>query len=186
MPKLYISQKFSSESDTTYSRYENEKGSWLSRLVEPCRDEAKLGEGFPPSPKQHGARAPAPQSGSVRRCAKPRHLGASSPSGNVRGREVGVGTQPQDLLRYLCTQSIQNVYSSCKEVPRMDPFRSGTKNSRTVEAQYIEIEFVFSARPAKKSENEVRADSSPDPSSARIKCKKQICLGFAKIHIPRK
>jgi len=45
----------------------------------------KLGEGFIPPPKQHGARAPAPQSGSARKCAKPRHLGASSPSGNVRG-----------------------------------------------------------------------------------------------------
>ena len=56
-------QKFSSGSDTTYSRYENEKGGWLSRLVEPCRDEAKLGEGFLPSPKQPPALATAPQSG---------------------------------------------------------------------------------------------------------------------------
>ena len=56
-------QKFSSESDTTERGYENEKGGWLSRLVEPCRDEAKLGEGFLPSPKQHGARATRPQAG---------------------------------------------------------------------------------------------------------------------------
>ncbi|PIR96963.1 MAG: hypothetical protein COT91_03835 [Candidatus Doudnabacteria bacterium CG10_big_fil_rev_8_21_14_0_10_41_10] len=67
------------------SYFENEEGGWLSRLVEPCRDEAKLGEGSLPSPKQHGVRAPASQSGSARKCAKPIHLGASSPSGNVRG-----------------------------------------------------------------------------------------------------
>jgi hypothetical protein len=42
---------------------ENEKGGWLSRLVEPCQDEAKLGEGFLPSPKQPGARATRPQAG---------------------------------------------------------------------------------------------------------------------------
>ena len=36
-------------------------------------------------PKQNGARAPAPQGESARKRAKPRHLGASSPSGNVRG-----------------------------------------------------------------------------------------------------
>ena len=60
---VILQYKLHSESDTTYSRYENEKESWLSRLVEPCRDEAKLGEGFLPSPKQHGARATRPQAG---------------------------------------------------------------------------------------------------------------------------
>ncbi len=57
----------------------------LNTLQTTARRRPKLGEGFLPSLKQHGARAPDPQSGSARRCAKPRHLGASSPSGNVRG-----------------------------------------------------------------------------------------------------
>ena len=49
----------------------------------PRRGEA--GGRIPSFPQTAGARAPAPQCGSVRKRAKPRHLGASSPSGNVRG-----------------------------------------------------------------------------------------------------
>ena len=45
--------------------------------------------------------------------------------------------------------------------------------------------FNFSPMPARqKKSEEARADSSPDPSSARTKCKKQISLGFAKIQSP--
>ena len=45
----------------------------------------KLGEGFLPSPKQCPALAPAPQSGRARKSRTLRQIGASSPSGNVRG-----------------------------------------------------------------------------------------------------
>ena len=67
------------------------------RLAEPCpamlgaprsgrtRRGGPWGEGPVLPPKQTGARAPAPQCGSARKSAKPRHLGPSSPSGNVRG-----------------------------------------------------------------------------------------------------
>src|SRR3989344_5071758 len=50
----------------------------------------------------------------------------------------------------------------------------------------IIIFYHFSALFGNFKNSEARADSSPDPSSARTKCKKQISLGFAKIHIPRK
>jgi hypothetical protein len=39
----------------------------------------------------------------------------------------------------------------------------------------------FQPRPVK---NNVRADSSPDPSSARTKCKNKISFGFAKSFSP--
>ena len=40
--------------------------------------------------------------------------GLTSPAGRVWG-ELGKGTQVQDLLRYLCIQSIQKVYCSRRE-----------------------------------------------------------------------
>src|SRR3989338_2892857 len=67
------------------SYFENEEGGCARADSEGTRRSPKLGGGFLPPPKQAGARAPAPQSGSARRSAKPRHLGASSHSGNVRG-----------------------------------------------------------------------------------------------------
>ncbi len=48
-------------------------------------EEAEAGGRIPSFPQTAGARAPAPQGGSARKRAQPRHLGASSPSGNVRG-----------------------------------------------------------------------------------------------------
>src|SRR3989338_10992497 len=45
----------------------------------------KLGGGFLPPPKQLPARASRPQAALARKRRLPRHLGASSPSGNVRG-----------------------------------------------------------------------------------------------------
>src|SRR3989344_2190175 len=44
-----------------------------------------LGGGFLPPPKQLPARASRPQAALARKRRLPRHLGASSPSGNVRG-----------------------------------------------------------------------------------------------------
>ena len=49
----------------------------------PRRGEA--GGRIPSFPQTAGARAPAPQCRRARERANPRHLGASSPSGNVRG-----------------------------------------------------------------------------------------------------
>src|SRR3989344_9696497 len=67
------------------SYFENEEGGCARADSEGTRRSPKLGGGFLPPPKQAGARAPAPQCGSARKRAKPRHVGASSPSGNVRG-----------------------------------------------------------------------------------------------------
>src|SRR3990167_2660007 len=67
------------------SYFENEEGGCARADSEGTRRSPKLGGGFLPPPKQPPALAPAPQSGRARISRKPRHLGARSPSGNVRG-----------------------------------------------------------------------------------------------------
>ena len=67
------------------SYFENEEGGCARADSEGTRRSPKLGGGFLPPPKQPPALAPAPQSGRARISRNPRHLGASSPSGNVRG-----------------------------------------------------------------------------------------------------
>src|SRR3989344_6001809 len=49
---------------------------------------------------------------------------------------------------------------------------------------FSKFEISFLKAALVKKSNSARADSSPDPSSARTKCKKQISLGFAKIQSP--
>ncbi len=67
--------------------YENEVGGWRRRLGEPCRAEEALGEGCRPSPKKVcRPKTGSPQATLARSSGAPRKLGASSPSGNARGR----------------------------------------------------------------------------------------------------
>ena len=71
-------------------------------------------------------------------------------------------------------------------MPRMDSFRSGTKNSRMVEAQYRICIFCFLSAPnfAKRKRMEQAEDSSPDPSSSACEIRNQ--PRFCGNHIPRK
>ncbi len=57
---------------------------WVRREAD-ARGEEELGGGTLSPPKQMRARASRPQAALVRKSTLPRHLGASSPSGNVRG-----------------------------------------------------------------------------------------------------
>src|SRR3989344_1904951 len=68
-------------------------------------------------------------------------------------------------------------------MPRMDPFRSGTKNSRVVEAQYRNCICIFCPpRIPPKQKEEQMENSSPNPSFSicDIRIQKQISRRFGK------
>ena len=122
------------------SYLENEKGGCARADSEGTRRSPKLGGGFLPPPKQPPALAPTPQSGRARISRNPRHLGASSPSGNVRGECRG-----------------------------LTPLDHGTQNDRMVEAQYRNWFCIFLSAPNfSKTKRGANGKFLPKPQYERI------------------